>query len=217
MNRQPILYLRADIWAEELVVGGSVTHTVGVIKGFNDLGYPVVCASSCVFSALDDLKIEELVRLSNPRWLRGLRWKANCFLSSFFFFFQAKKLVKKYPICCIYQRYTLLNVTGVFLAYWYKKKLILEYNGSEVWTAFQWVQKKKLTRLARPLAWFERWTMRQADHVVVVSEVLKNELIQWGVRPEKILVNPNGVDTEQFDPERVKKRVEPCSINLQNH
>ena len=29
--------------------------------------------------------------------------------------------------------------------------------------------------------------------------------MSWGVSAEKILVNPNGVDTEQFDPERIKR------------
>lgn len=205
MKRPHILYLRADIWDEELTAGGSVTHTLGVIKGFTDLGYPVVCASSCLDSVLADVQLEELIKLSNPCWLRPLKWKANCFLSSFFFFFQTRPLLKKYPIACIYQRYTLLNFTGVLLAWWYKKKLILEYNCSEVWTAFAWVSEKKLAFLIRPFSWIERWTIRQADYLVVVSEILKNELIGWGIHESKILVNPNGVDTDQFDPERIKR------------
>lgn len=205
MNTQYILYLRTDIWDEELTAGGSVTHTLGVIKGFHDLGYPVICASSCLDSVLKNVTLEKIVKLSNPSWLRFLRWKVNCFLSSFFFFFQTKKLLHDYSIACIYQRYSLLNLTGVFLARWYKKKFILEYNCSEVWIAYEWVSKKKLTFLIKPLSWIERYTIRQADYLVVVSEILKNELINWGVPEEKILVNPNGVDTEQFDPERIKR------------
>jgi glycosyltransferase involved in cell wall biosynthesis len=205
MSEKYILYLRTDIWDEELTAGGSVTHTLGVIKGFNDLGYSVVCASSCLDSVLKNVTLEKLIKLSNPRWLRFLRWKMNCFLSSFFFFFQSKKLIKQYSIACIYQRYSLLNLTGVFLARWYKKKLILEYNCSEVWIAYEWVSEKKLTFLVKPLSWIERYTIRQADYLVVVSEILKTELIDWGVPAEKILVNPNGVDTDQFDSERVKR------------
>jgi glycosyltransferase involved in cell wall biosynthesis len=41
---------------------------------------------------------------------------------------------------------------------------------------------------------------------VVVSAPLKQELTDRGVRPDKILINPNGVDIDRFDPIAVKER-----------
>ena len=207
MTRGAILYLRTDIWDEELKAGGSVAHTLGVIQGFHELGFKLVCASSCLDSVLKKSPLQKIVRLSNPRWLKPLRWKLNCLFSTFFFFFQARKLCKKYPVSCIYQRYSLLNMTGLLLSWWYHKKLILEYNGSEVWTAYQWVEKEKFTFLKNLMYVIERFTLKRADSMVVVSRCLKGELIEWGVEAEKILEVPNGVDTEIFNSETLNREI----------
>jgi hypothetical protein len=47
---------------------------------------------------------------------------------------------------------------------------------------------------------FEDIAFRGADALVVVSEVLKRDLIAAGVPADRIVVNPNGVDTERFHP-----------------
>src|SRR3989338_4280050 len=103
-----ILYLRTDICDEELTAGGSVAHTLGVLQCFSELGYEVLCASSCMQKILKKQKLLKLVKLSNPLFLRFFRWKINCFLSSFFFYFQAQKLLKNQDVLFIYQRYSLL-------------------------------------------------------------------------------------------------------------
>lgn len=206
MSKGIILYLRTDISDQDITAGGSVAHTLGVIKGFHDLGYSIVCASSCLSSeVLGQVSLEDLIRLKNPTCLRFLRWKLNCFLSSFFFFFQARTFLKKYPITFIYQRYSLLNCTGVLLSWWYKKKLILEYNGSEAWTVLNWIERKPLVSGKWFLYAVEKYNVMYADSIVVVSEVLKDELLKRGVPDYKILINPNGVDPNYFDSERIKK------------
>ena len=43
--KKKLLYLRTDIIDKELVAGGSVTNTNGVIQGFASLGYDLICAS----------------------------------------------------------------------------------------------------------------------------------------------------------------------------
>jgi PEP-CTERM/exosortase A-associated glycosyltransferase len=52
-------------------------------------------------------------------------------------------------------------------------------------------------RLARTL---ETWVCRHADHVVVISSGLREDLGARGVRRERITVVPNGVDVEAFRP-----------------
>jgi glycosyltransferase involved in cell wall biosynthesis len=195
-----ILYLRTDICDEELTAGGSVAHTVGVIQGFRELGYEVICASSCMQELLKKQKLRKFIKLSNPGWLRFLRWKINCFLSSFFFFFQAQQLLKNEDVLFIYQRYSLLNMTGVLLKWHYKKKLILEYNGSEAWIATHWITKKRWLTFEWLMNKIESINLHNADTIVVVSQVLKDELIGYNVYLKKILVNPNGVDARQYKP-----------------
>ena len=204
MNKKTILYLRTDLSNEQLTAGGSVAHTLGVIGGFNQLGYKVMCASSCMQSVLEKQHLEMLISLKNPQILSFLRWKINCFLSSFFFCVPILFKLKNRSVLFIYQRYSLLNITGLLIAWWYKKKLILEYNGSEVWIATHWVQKKRWMKLTWLMEKVEMWNLHYADLVVVVSEALKSELLQKGVSPSKILVNPNGVDPEQYNPDGKK-------------
>jgi PEP-CTERM/exosortase A-associated glycosyltransferase len=50
-------------------------------------------------------------------------------------------------------------------------------------------------RLTRAL---ENHVVRHADHVAVICEGLKSDLIARGVAPSKIVVSPNGVDLELF-------------------
>jgi glycosyltransferase involved in cell wall biosynthesis len=48
----------------------------------------------------------------------------------------------------------------------------------------------------------EQRNTAEASLIVVVSEVLRHELLASGIPPERILVNPNGVDLERLAPYR---------------
>jgi hypothetical protein len=91
--KKKILYLKTDIITEELIAGGSVTHTIGVIKGFTSLGYTIICATSAIFEIMHNLPILKLYKLKNPSCLKFLRWKVNCFLSNIFFMFCILKII----------------------------------------------------------------------------------------------------------------------------
>ena len=140
--KKKLLYIRADIFDGELIAGGSVTHTVGVIEGYTAKEYEVFCASSIMLGILKKLPLQKLISLNNPRFLKFLRWKINCLLSNIFFTSQCLMLLKKNPVSFLYQRYTLLNCTGIILSKLKKIPLILEYNGSEVWMSKNWSEKK---------------------------------------------------------------------------
>lgn len=47
----------------------------------------------------------------------------------------------------------------------------------------------------------EMLNLMAADFVVVVSEPLKKDLVAWGIDEKKILVNPNGINPQKFNPE----------------
>lgn len=197
-----ILYLKTDITYKELIAGGSVTHTLGVINGFKQLGHRIICASSSMLALLKQQELERLVILQNPSQLAWLKWRINCLLSNVFFFNQIKHVLHEYQFDAIYQRYSPFNIVGVMLAKRAKVPLILEYNGSEVWVDKHWTNKRKL-----PFATFswlllkcEMMNLKRADHIVVVSQALQEELVERGIDAQKIIVNPNGVDTNQLDP-----------------
>jgi glycosyltransferase involved in cell wall biosynthesis len=74
---------------------------------------------------------------------------------------------------------------------------VLEYNGSEVWIAKHWDP----TRFLPWLSICEEISLAAAALITVVSDALKNELIERGIPEDRILVNPNAVDPDIFHPD----------------
>lgn len=201
-NKVSILYLRTDITNEKLIAGGSVAHTLGVINGFTALGHTVVCASSIMLDLLRKCDGVAVHELRNPSWLKVLRLRLNCVLSTIFFLKQALTLFASNNFDYIYQRYSIFNTTGALLSRIKKVPLILEYNGSEVWVDKNWTGGGWL-RMRWLIGWIEKINLRCAHTIVVVSQPLKDELISRGITAGKILVNPNGVDTHALDPAKL--------------
>ena len=194
-----ILYLRTDLTTQKIVAGGSVAHTLGVIGGFLKKKIKIDCATSFMAEQIHGLHPQDVQKLSVPRLLQRIPWRILSFILSFVYFFQAKKLVKKHAeITILYQRYSLLNCTGLLLRWWYSIPLILEFNGSEYWIDHNWSGKSrfKFSWLVRLI---ERYNIRYADYIVVVSQVLKDNLLKEGVKAKKILVNPNGVNPDVYN------------------
>jgi glycosyltransferase involved in cell wall biosynthesis len=102
----------------------------------------------------------------------------------------------KSPPDFIYQRYARFSWVGVVASLRTNKPLFLEYNGSEVWLGRHWDHVSRLDLLAR----YERLNVTAAARIFVVSDVERNNLERAGIASEKIVVNPNGVDTDVFRP-----------------
>lgn len=96
----------------------------------------------------------------------------------------------------IYERYSLLNFSGVLAARLFRLPLILEVNSP---LALETAEEGLLR-----LHWLGRWAevliCNSASRVVVVTGVLRAMLLQAGVRPEKMTVLHNGVDPARFLP-----------------
>src|SRR5262249_33175745 len=103
----------------------------------------------------------------------------------------------------IYQRASLFNYSGAYLAAKWGIPLVLEYNGSEIWVAENWGVPLQHSGWANRI---ETAILEAAYAIVVVSEPLKKELVSRGFEAGKILVNPNGVDPFRFNPNRLSER-----------
>jgi glycosyltransferase involved in cell wall biosynthesis len=97
----------------------------------------------------------------------------------------------------IYERYARFTWAGVKASVRLKVPLFLEFNGSEVWVGKNWDKARMIPLLER----FERLNLEAAARIFVVSEVERRNLLRAGIRDEKIVVNPNGVDTDRFRPD----------------
>jgi glycosyltransferase involved in cell wall biosynthesis len=77
--------------------------------------------------------------------------------------------------------------------------LIAEYNGSEAWVSRHWGRALKFHDLAVEA---EKVMLEHADLVVTISDVLRVELRSRGVPEHRIVMYPNCIDPEMFDPAR---------------
>ena len=216
-NKKKIFYLRTDIDALDLSAGGSVAHTLGVIGGFLKQGHKVLCASCPMIQLLKDIGMEHFLVLKQPKLFAKLGFRLNSFICNFFFIPRCLFFLRKKNIDFVYQRYGLLNITGLVVAWLKKVPLVLEFNGSEAWIDKNWQDSGRF-RVSFLIRWTENWNLRGAKKVIVVSAALKDFLVDAGVDAKKILVNPNGVDTEIFDPVKLSdaRKSIRFSLGLQN-
>jgi len=89
------------------------------------------------------------------------------------------------------------SYAGLRLAHRLGVPFVLEYNGSEIWIARHWGRPLRYESVA---ALIELMNVNAADLVVVVSRAMRDELLNRGVAPDGILVNPNGVDSDRYCP-----------------
>ena len=193
-----VLYLKTNLWFG-VKAGGSVGHIAGVVNGLLDHGYGLV------FAAAEEpvmLKREiRYFRVEPPR-VFGLPSELNYYRFQEMFTQQVSRLANRMKFDFIYQRLSVANYAGVVLSRRYRVPLVLEYNGSEAWIAKHWGNPLRYHDLA---VIAEDASLRHAHLVVTISEVLRDELLERGVDPERIVVYPNCVDPEVFSPEQYSK------------
>ncbi len=199
------VYLRTDLHFG-LKCGGSVAHTAGVINQFFDMyGAVIFLASENLPMINDKIEIYEITpptRFIDSREIFPLDYNQE-------YVTQASRILEGRPPAFLYQRYSLNNYSGVWLAQQFNVPFVLEYNGSELWVNQHWGIPLKYVSLAEEI---ELLNLRRAQLNVVVSQTLKTELLTRGVKDEAILVNPNGVDPRVFHPQisgsRIRQRYE---------
>jgi len=198
VGRHPInkiAYLRTHHWFG-LSAGGSVSHIYGVGKGFANWGKKLFFISTDNLALIHKLKCP--IYVVNPfRKIRNLREIPEMSYDQELFD-KACRIFDGEKPGLIYQRYSRNNYTGVALSLKYKIPLIIEYNGSEIWMARNWGKRLIFKGITEKI---EILNLKMADLIVVVSEVIREELLNRGIEGEKILVNPNGFDPEMYNPQ----------------
>jgi glycosyltransferase involved in cell wall biosynthesis len=190
---EPFLYLKTDLWFTTQA-GGSVTHMAGVLNGLS----------------LEGLRPLVFSTASNPLLSKNIQTKSILPDKYFWSFRDVPALRFSQKICedvksslnnerpsFIYQRYSLYSYAAAQLSRELSVPLVTEYNGSELWISKNWGISPRYFALAKEI---ELLNLNLSDLVVVVSSASRRELIERGIESEKILVNPNGVDPEAFQP-----------------
>lgn len=190
-----VLYLKTNLWFG-IKAGGSIGHIAGVVNALQRGGHPVSFAS-----AEPPVMIDPDVRLMavKPPSAFGLPYELNNYR------FQ-QNFQRARPLHdtlagtqLIYQRLSAANYLGAVLSRHYQVPLVVEYNGSEVWVAKNWGRGLQFHALATRA---EEAMLRHAHLVVTVSDVLRDELVERGVEPRRVVSYPNCIDPRVFDPAR---------------
>jgi glycosyltransferase involved in cell wall biosynthesis len=188
------LYLRTEPWYG-ILTGGSVAHTAGVVNGLiHEAGRPFVVAPerpSLLSEEAEVILLDPPARYWDYPELRLLDCDAH-------FGRQALSLAAALRPGFVYHRYAAFSTAGVRVALAQGIPLVLEYNGSEVWIRRHWGRAFRREALARRV---ENLNLEAADLVVVVSSVLRDELMARGVSPDRVLMLANGVDVDRFRPD----------------
>jgi len=173
------------------LAGGAHSHVKGFLSGVASSG-----ASGEIFSGrlLPPQKFPQHVV---PAKRRCFLFRESLMLSyNLRFALAVRKLLRGRRVGALYQRHGRFVVAGILLSRWLDLPLILEFNGSEMWVAKYWDP----ARFGRWLKACEEASLCGAHLVVVVSDALKQELLQRGIPETRILVNPNAVDPVIFYP-----------------
>ncbi|MEJ5305785.1 MAG: glycosyltransferase [Ignavibacteria bacterium] len=203
-DNKTILFLRTDL-AGKIFAGGSVTHIKGFINGAKQLGFDTIYAGD--FPLID----HHLSILIKPNLLLDFFDEFQLMDYHFRVIKKLKKCFNGNNIGLIYQRHSIFNASGVILSYYLNVPLILEVNNSEVWAKKNW-SRLVFERLANKI---EKFALKNADVIGVVSEVTKAQIKHLCNDENKIVINPNGVDPQKFSPEIDGSQIRK-ELNLEN-
>lgn len=194
-DSKAVLFLDANL-SFGVVAGGSVGHTKGVIDGFIGKGFAVDYAS--VKQIPTDRPRSRGLQVPAPS-LYSFPVELNYYSFGRIYERYVEGWARKRSYAFLYQRMSMHNYSGARLRNRLNIPLVLEYNGSEAWASANWAEKLVFNDMAVAM---ERIALRNADLVITVSKILGEEVAAAGVPQERIVVYPNCIDPEIFDPSR---------------
>lgn len=190
----PPVYLRTD-FCFGLQSGGSVGHIAGILNNLHRFTLDPIFLTTDRIPTVNPHLEEHIILPRNRYWdfheLPSLDFNETFVKGSL-------KILKDRKISFIYQRYSLNNFSGIELSQHFRVPFVLEFNGSEIWVNRHWGNHKlKYEALSNEI---EMLNLKKADLIVVVSRPIQEQLVAKGIDSDKILINPNGVDTEKYNP-----------------
>ena len=187
------VYLRTDFWAQ-IKSGGSYGHTCYVAKELAALADGFICFMPTRYALLDQMGLHQVV-LPSPS-VHSDEWEIV--KATEHYYPMLKVAFEAVRPAYIYERLCLGNFTGARLSRDLDIPYVVEYNGSEI------QMRKSFDGQGYQYEEFyvkaEEAAFRQATAITVVSDHVKQDLVERGVNPTKILVNPNGADVDEYAP-----------------
>ena len=201
-DRKTVLFLRSDI-SGAVHAGGSVSHVKGMVKAFVQSGFDVVYVADSRLrdlpSAVTQVQIKPLTLLEFFDEFQLLHYNLRIMR-------RLGEILQRYRPSLIYQRHAIFTFAGSAIARRFQIPVVLEANDSEVWIKRHW-SRLMLDDLATRC---EALALDMADRVAVISRGVEDQLSQYRIEKTRFILNPNGVDPDEFHPDidgaRVRQR-----------
>lgn len=175
--------------------GGLISHLRGVLEGLSAAGYRpslLTMAESLQFSGTAEIvQAAPVDRFWNFAEIPLMATNRRLVEAG-------RRVRESRPVSFVYQHNIAYATSGYTLARERNVPLVLEYNGPEVWMNRHWGHPLRYEPLAEQV---ERANLIAADLVVVVSQVLKDELIDRGVEADRVVVAPCAANLDRFRPD----------------
>jgi glycosyltransferase involved in cell wall biosynthesis len=130
------------------------------------------------------------------RWIPELAFELLEMFYNIWAFFRIRKEWRSRRFDLIFERYHFLGVAGLLTAKIQKVKFFVEVNFLS-----DTLLVRNRTKIIKPLErLIERFVLKNADGVIVVSSYLKTQAMENGVPSERLLLLPNAADPTAFKP-----------------
>jgi glycosyltransferase involved in cell wall biosynthesis/ubiquinone/menaquinone biosynthesis C-methylase UbiE len=196
------VYLRTDFWTQ-IQSGGSYGHTSYVAKELAAVTDRVICFLPQHYSLLEEWGIEQVV-LDRP--MEHTTGDDPIISATAHYTPLLKAVFQTSKPSYIYERLCLGNYSAARLSQELRIPYIVEYNGSEISMARSFGGRPSIYEEEFLLA--EMAAFKQATLISVISARVRDQLVDRGVEPWKIVVNPNGADTSVYAPPSVEGKAQ---------
>ena len=185
------VYFRTDYWVQ-LISGGSYGHTCYVARELARTTAGLMCFMGSHYPLLDELGLTQEVLRPPLATATELDWiKADQF-----YYEALRARMENIRPAYIYERLCPGNFAAARVSRDLGIPYIVEYNGSE----FSMRRSFGAGAFAHEDLFLqaEELAFRQATAITVVSEHVARDVIERGIDPTKLVVNPNGVDIDEY-------------------
>lgn len=172
---------------------GQYVHIEEIIKSLKSLGHEIILVAPRMGEDQDfggDGGLVSKLKESLPKAI----YEVIEFCYSFWAFLKLSVAIIKHKPAFIYERYNLLNPSGIWAKKLFNLPLLLEINAPLLEERSKY-DGMSLKRLAR---WSQDYTWKNADIVLPVTDVLADYPRAVGVTESKIKVIANGINTAAF-------------------
>lgn len=187
---------------------GQYVHLSELVHAFRKNGHEVLLVGPEVIETESfgaGAGYVDLLRKWLPRWLTELLE----FCYSFAAYPRLARAIRSFRPDFIYERYNLLFPVGVIAAARHGIPIASEINAP----LFEERRDQAGVSLQRLARWSQKCVWQRADLLLPVTQVLADIVVEQGGASDRVLVMPNGVDTERFD--RVDAEKAKSDIGMQ--